>query len=296
MSRSSAAQRDSNATQEEKQQKKHKKHSKQYSEEPTEEETPEQPKGETPEEEQPTEETPKANKYIDDDDEDDDELGFGKLSTDDEKLKYIRFAEMFAKSTNELFGGVDVNKTYCAMVFINSISAAQKKDKTVIEGVKTIKFSVLKFSFIDKEGNAHIININKLFNDFYEAHKDDYEFRNCTTDYINIKSSYMCDTTDNGIYTIRFKLYLGTNNNLVSDINKCYLSPVYSKDKNITTLTLLESINNEKHDEHKNKMLKRIPNFVSKDNYKYRARPQCTIPTFDIGVKHDIIDNPEDID
>ena len=201
---------------------------------------------------------------------------------------------MFAKSTNELFGGVDIYKTYCAMIFVNSISAAQKKDKTVIEGVKTVKFTVLKFYYIDKDGNTHMININKLFNDFYEAHKDDYEFRNCTTDYINIKSSYMCDTTDNGIYTIRFKLYFGTNNNLVSDINKCYLSPVYSK--TTTTLTLLESINNEKHNEHKDKMLKRIPNFVSKDNYKYRSRPQCTIPTFDIGVKHDIIDSPEDID
>ena len=278
----SAAQRDSNATQEEKQQKKHKKHSKQYSEE-------------APKEEQ-QEETPKANKYIDDDEEDDNELVFGKQATDDKELKYIRFAEMFAKSTNELFGGVDVNKTYCAMVFINSISAAQKKDKTVIEGVKTIKFTVLKFSFIDKDGNAHIININKLFNDFYEAHKDDYEFRNCTTDYINIKSSYICNTDDNGIYTIRFKLYFGTNNNLESDINKCYLSPVYSRDKKTTTLTLLESINNEKHNEHKDKMIKRIPDFVNKDNYKYRARPQCTIPTFDIGVKHDIIDNPEDID
>ena len=282
MSRMSAAQRDSNATQEEKQQKKHKKHSKQYSEE-------------APKEEQ-QEETPKANKYIDDDEEDDNELVFGKQATDDKELKYIRFAEMFAKSTNELFGGVDVNKTYCAMVFINSISAAQKKDKTVIEGVKTIKFTVLKFSFIDKDGNAHIININKLFNDFYEAHKDDYEFRNCTTDYINIKSSYICNTDDNGIYTIRFKLYFGTNNNLESDINKCYLSPVYSRDKKTTTLTLLESINNEKHNEHKDKMIKRIPDFVNKDNYKYRARPQCTIPTFDIGVKHDIIDNPEDID
>ena len=282
MSRMSAAQRDSNATQEEKQQKKHKKHSKQYSEE-------------APKEEQ-QEETPKANKYIDDDEEDDNELVFGKQATDDKELKYIRFAEMFAKSTNELFGGVDVNKTYCAMVFINSISAAQKKDKTVIEGVKTIKFTVLKFSFIDKDGNTHIININKLFNDFYEAHKDDYEFRNCTTDYINIKSSYICNTDDNGIYTIRFKLYFGTNNNLESDINKCYLSPVYSRDKKTTTLTLLESINNEKHNEHKDKMIKRIPDFVNKDNYKYRARPQCTIPTFDIGVKHDIIDNPEDID
>ena len=287
----SAAQRDSNATQEEKQQKKHKKHSKQYSEEAPKEEQQE----ETPKEEQ-QEETPKANKYIDDDEEDDNELVFGKQATDDKELKYIRFAEMFAKSTNELFGGVDVNKTYCAMVFINSISAAQKKDKTVIEGVKTIKFTVLKFSFIDKDGNTHIININKLFNDFYEAHKDDYEFRNCTTDYINIKSSYICNTDDNGIYTIRFKLYFGTNNNLESDINKCYLSPVYSRDKKTTTLTLLESINNEKHNEHKDKMIKRIPDFVNKDNYKYRARPQCTIPTFDIGVKHDIIDNPEDID
>lgn len=295
MSRSSAAQRDSNATQEEKQQKKHKKHSKQYSEEPTEEETPKEEQPEEEQEEQPKEET-QANKYIDDDDEDDNELGFGKQATDYKEIKYIRFAEMFAKSTNELFGGVDINKTYCAMVFINSISAAQKKDKTVIKGVKTIKFSVLKFSFIDKDGNAHIININKLFNDFYEAHKDDYEFRNCTTDYINIKSSYMCDTKDNGIYTIRFKLYFGTNNDLKSDINKCYLSPVYSRDKKVTTLTLLESTNNEKHDEHKGKMIKRIPDFVSKDNYKYRSRPQCTINTFDIGVKHDIIDNPEDID
>lgn len=292
MSRISAAQRDSNATQEEKQQKKHKKHSKQYSEEPTEEETP----AETLKEETPKEETPKANKYIDDDDEDDNELGFGKQATDVKELKYIRFAEMFAKSTNELFGGVDVNKTYCAMIFINNISTAQKKDKTVIEGVKTVKFSVLKFSFIDKDGNTHIININKLFNDFYEAHKDDYEFRNCTTDYINIKSSYICDTVDNGIYTIRFKLYFGTNNNLESDINKCYLSPVYSRDKKTTTITLLESINNEKHSEHKDKMIKRIPDFVNKDNYKYRTRPQCTIPTFDIGVKHDIIDSPEDID
>ena len=276
MSRSPAAQRDTKATQEEKQQKKNKKHTKEQA----------------AEEQEQQKETPIKN--IEEYEEEDDGLKFDKQPTDDKQIKYIRFAEMFAKSMYNLYDGVDVDKTDCAMIFINNISAAQKKDKKIIEGVKTIKFTVLKFSFIDKEGNTHIININKLFNEFYEAHKEDYDFRNCTTDYINIKSSYMDDTKDNGIYTIRFKLYFGTNDNLESDINKCYLTPAYSK--TTTTLTLIERTNSETHNEHKDKMIKRIPDFVNKDNYKYRARPQCTIKTFDIGVKHDIIDNVEDID
>lgn len=276
MSKTTEAKRNSNAAQEEKQQKKHKKHSKQYSEEPTEEETATEQQ-----EEQPKEET------------DEEDTDLAQQPTQFITLKYIRFAEMFIKSMYNKYEAIDINKTYCATIHINSVSAQTNKDGTIKEDYKTIKFTVYKISYL-KNDKWYNLKLNDMFNDFHAKNENLYCFNNCFTDYINVKDSYLCDTTDNGVYTITFKIILGTNSDLTSDINKCYLIPRYSKGSKV--INILKKHDDPTYKDYINKLSTLIPKYVSESNYIYRERPKCTIKTFDIHIEHDLTEDYNDIE
>lgn len=221
MSRSSAAQRDSNATQEEKQQKKHKKHSKQYSEEPTEEETQEQqpkdadqneptetqPKEQSEQapQEQPKEETQKINPMN------------RRHQQMDEAQKnnnkdYLHFGRLFYEFMND--NGIGFKSTHPTRLIatISKIEQSEYKNKED-KPLYTVKCSVLQIAqeLYNKNNNnkewkyAEAIDIAKKYQSKYPNR---YVYDYCLSESLLVTKDIV-DTIlkGNGIFDICVRWY-----------------------------------------------------------------------------------------
>ncbi len=214
MSKSSTAQRDSNATQEEKQQKKYKKHSKQYSEKPaptdaeqgeTEEQpTEEQPKEETTEE-QPKEETQKINPLN------------KRHQQMDEAQKtnnkdYLHFGRLFYEFMND--NGIGFKSTHPTRLIatISKIEQSEYKNKED-KPLYTVKCSVLQIAqeLYNKNNNkkewkyAEAIDIAKKYQSKYP---DSYIYDYCLSESLLVTKDIV-DTilNGNGIFDICVRWY-----------------------------------------------------------------------------------------
>ena len=197
MSRMSAAQRDSNATQEEKQQKKHKKHSKQYSEEPTEEETPN--------EEQPIEGTPEEDPFGGEE-----EINLNKsLEGKGKSIDYIKFSELYFKYSYENYKGFDNKHPMRLLATISEISEiSEKTAKIYKDGIKRykVKYSVMKLYLNykqDGKDNWKSLDVFDMVKQFQAKHPNDYNYSYCLSDSFTVKEDVKeIILKNNGIFTI----------------------------------------------------------------------------------------------
>lgn len=255
MSRSSAAQRDSNATQEEKQQKKHKKHSKQYSEEPTEEETP------APTEEQPTEDTPTEDPYGGEE-----EINLNKsLEGKGKSIDYIHFSELYFKYSYENYKGFDNKHQMRLLATISEISeVSENTSKLYKDSIKRykVKYSVIKLYLNykqDGKDNWKSLDVFNIAKTYQAKHPNDYNYNYCLSDSFTVKEDVKEIILEhNGIFTIFVRWFksedMETPKLIYKDTNdKIILS--YPKE-------------NPKFKQGINYYNKLLPNFASKYTYK----------------------------
>lgn len=201
----SAAQRDSNATQEEKQQKKHKKHSKQYSEEPTEEETPkeEQPEQTTEEEtpEEPKEEDPFGGE---------EEINLNKsLEGKGKSIEYINFSKLYFNYSFENYKGFDNKHPMRLLATISEVSeVSEKTAKLYKDNIKRykVKYSVMKLYLNykqDGKDNWKSLDVFDMAKTFQAKHPNDYNYSYCLSDSFTVKEDVKeIILKNNGIFTI----------------------------------------------------------------------------------------------
>ena len=229
----SAAQRDSNATQEEKQQKKHKKHSKQYSEEPTEEETPEQPE-ETPEktteettEEQPTEEQPKQrlnprDKLLKAQEEADKEAEEAEENAAKNRKPYISFGKLYYEYAMNKFKGPGCKNLTKIFATISKVSKPSN-EYNYKDGEERfiVNYSILEFleQFKDDKGEKtwKSFDIIGMIKEYQSEFPDKYDYRYCLSDRLTVTKDVKNKILENnGLFTIYVKWY----DNKEHDIHK----------------------------------------------------------------------------
>lgn len=197
MSKNSTFQRDSNATQEEKQQKKHKKHSKQYSEEPTEEETQQ----EKQQEEQQTEEDPFGGE---------EEINLNKsLEGKGKTIEYINFSKLYFNYSFENYKGFDNKHPMRLLATISEISeVSEKTAKLYNDSIKRykVKYSVMKLYLNfkqDGKDNWKSLDVFDMAKTFQAKHPNDYNYSYCLSDSFTVKEDVKeIILKNNGIFTI----------------------------------------------------------------------------------------------
>lgn len=213
MSRSSAAQRDSNATQEEKQQKKHKKHTKQYSEEETTEETPEGPKEEhqteEPKEEQPNQQKKHdfLNKILNS------QAEIDKIAEEASQSKpYISFGKLYYEYSMKKFKGPGCKNLTKLIITISDVSKPTKEYKYDDDKERfVVKYSVLEFleQFNDNGVKTwESFDIIGMIKEYQSEFPDKYDYRYCLSDRLTVTKDVAGKILkNNGIFTIYVKWY-----------------------------------------------------------------------------------------
>lgn len=200
----SAAQRDSNATQEEKQQKKHKKHTKQNTEEQPEEETPtEEQQEETPKEE--PEEQPTEDPFGGEE-----EINLNKsLEGKGKSIDYINFSELYFKYSYENYKGFDNKHPMRLLATISEISeVSEKSAKLYKDGIKRykVKYSVMKLYLNykqDGKDNWKSLDVFDMAKTYQAKHPNDYNYSYCLSDSFTVKEDVKeIILKNNGIFTI----------------------------------------------------------------------------------------------
>lgn len=214
----SAAQRDSNATQEEKQQKKHKKHSKQYSEDPTESPTD----AERSEEEAPTEETqekepkPRLNprdKILKAQEEADNAAEEAEEEAKKNKKPYISFGKLYYEYAMNKFKGPGCKGITKIFTTISEVSKPSK-EYNYKDGEErfVVKYSVLEFleQFKDDKGEKtwKSFDIIGMIKEYQGEFPDKYDYRYCLSDRLTVTKDIKDKILENnGLFTIYVKWY-----------------------------------------------------------------------------------------